>query len=190
MISTDTQHTLLEQLSADRADYIRYLSRRVSSTEDREDIVQHAYGKAVAHIGQLRDADRLRGWFQGILRRSVADFYASRSRDTRRRQVLEDEPVITQSFASVPVSMAPAGICHCGEAILEDLPDKTVELLWRVDVGDECPSEVAPDLGLTANSARVRLHRAHAKLRAELKDHCAVDGNSYRDFLDCECTNC
>lgn len=188
MLSVKTQHELLEQLSADRADYIRYLSRRVSSPADCEDIVQQAYGKAVAHIGQLRDATRMRGWFQGILRRAVADFYASRSRERRRQEAFELEPVAAQHLTVVPHPAS--GMCHCGEALLEELPEKTVELLWRVDIGDECPSEVAPDLGLTANSARVRLHRAHAKLRAELKDHCSVDGTSYRDFLDCECTGC
>ncbi len=190
MHSPNPRQHLIEQLSRERARHLTYLARRVSSQADREDIVQQAYGKALTHIEQLRDEDKLDAWFRGILRRSIADFYASRANELRRREELEQDPVVFGQSPSTTVEQGAFGMCHCGEAFMEGLSQKTAELVRRVDIEQESPSEVAPDLGLTANTARVRLHRAHARLREELRNHCGGGGDSYRDYLDCECTGC
>ena len=181
----------LDALAAARGEYLNFLARRVGREEDREDILQQAYARASERVETLKDTSLARAWFYTILKRAMADFYARRSRDEVRRGELELAAVTDPAESA---SEAPAGLCHCGERIVRDrLPEQTAELVIRVAVGEEKPGEVAADLGLSANHARVKLHRAFATLRQELHDHCghqAVAAQGYRGFLDCECTGC
>lgn len=62
----------------------RYAVRLSGSTTDAEDLTQETFGKALARLPQLRDADRAKPWLFRILRNE----YLHRKRDERRARVL------------------------------------------------------------------------------------------------------
>lgn len=210
MLDKQIQQDILQKIAASREQHLRVLSGKVGAQADREDILQQAYNRAIRYIHTLRDEERWQGWFGLILRRSVADFYASSQRERQGREGLSNEPVMATTLLSTApssllhaVSAAPlfevtdesyrhTSLCHCGEKMIEELPADTIELVRRVDLDDESPSEAAKALGISANLARVRLHRAHARIREKLQDHCVTtgDGTRYEDYLDCRCVEC
>ena len=71
------------------------------------------------------------------------------------------------------------------EALLPALRPEYADVLRRVDLAGERPAEVARALGLTANNAMVRLHRARKALRADLQRSCRTCAD--HGCLDCSC---
>src|SRR5687767_3949441 len=62
----------------------RYAYRLTGSAADAEDLTQETFGKALARIDQLREADRAKAWLFRILRNA----YLHRARDRRRQKLV------------------------------------------------------------------------------------------------------
>lgn len=62
----------------------RYAYRLGGSAADAEDLTQETFGKALAHLPQLREPDRAKAWLFRILR----NLYLHRVRDQKRHRVV------------------------------------------------------------------------------------------------------
>lgn len=188
-MNLETQQSALEHIAQARAFYLQYVSRRVSQRADAEDIVQQAFNKAVRYIHTLRDAHAWRAWFQRIVRQCVADHYAQQQKHSTIELGLEDALLAQHDVASATPSL---NLCACSHKFVHELPKDTAELVRRVSIEDETPSQAARAMGMSPNAARVRLHRAHAKIKASLNTHCTTqgDGTHYKDYLECTCVEC
>jgi RNA polymerase sigma-70 factor (ECF subfamily) len=170
----------LEQLATRRALVVRRVRAQVGAEADAEDIVQRALVRAVERLHTLDDPAKLNAWFDAIVRRLVLDHHSARARASRREHITDTPPEPARG------TLAPAdSICACSLALLDTLPESHAELLRRVDIEDHPVREVAASLGITANNASVRLHRARAALRDRLAETCGV--HTMRACLDCDC---
>lgn len=163
------------------AEFLRFVERRTGDRDLACEILHTAYVSALEHMAELKDERKAVPWFYRILRNRVAFHY--------RRQALERRvqerwgPVL----AEVRCHQEPSHerICRCAIGLIEGLKPEYAFLLRQVDLGDRDPSEVAGELGITPNNARVRLHRARRALRRELLGHCHAC--SPRDLWYCAC---
>jgi RNA polymerase sigma-70 factor (ECF subfamily) len=161
----------------DQAMYRAFVRARVPSEADAEDILQQALVKATEHAADLQDLERVRAWFFRIVRRSIADHHAQRAiREAKLALLAADVEEAT------PEDVAQCG-CSLGE--LERLRPEYADILRRVDVEDEPLAAVAEAMGITANNATVRLHRARKALRERLLELCGTA--SSRSCSDCDC---
>jgi len=62
----------------------RYAYRLSGTAADAEDLTQEAFGKALAHLQQLRDSERAKAWLFRILR----NLYLHKVRDDKRHRVV------------------------------------------------------------------------------------------------------
>src|SRR3954471_11591969 len=62
----------------------RYAYRLSGSSADAEDLTQEAFGKALAHLPQLREPERAKAWLFRILR----NLYLHKVRDQKRHRVV------------------------------------------------------------------------------------------------------
>jgi DNA-directed RNA polymerase specialized sigma24 family protein len=117
--------------------------------------------RAVEHIEQLRDRERVTAWFYAILRRAVADAHAAKveTSDVEVERLGAPEPVLQ---------------CNCSLRELDALAPQYADILRRMDVQGQSPARVAGQLGLSGNNVTVRLHRARQALRARLKERCGT----------------
>lgn len=69
--------------------------------------------------------------------------------------------------------------------LIPTLKDEYREILARVEMAGRSVGEVAAELGLTANNATVRLHRARRALRQRLEAVCGTC--TEHACLDCTC---
>jgi len=76
-------------------------------------------------------------------------------------------------------------LCACLERLLPTLNPDYAELLRRVELQGELVSQVGRALGLTANNATVRLHRARVQLKERLEQTCRLCAK--HGCLDCTC---
>jgi RNA polymerase sigma-70 factor (ECF subfamily) len=122
---------------------------------ESEDLVQEVFFVAWARLGELRDPPAFGGWLAQIARRRAIDGH-------RRRRVsepLEHEPGATSSDPTD--ALAILGV------VRSIAPAFRETLVLRFVQGMTGP-EIALELGMTAGSVRVNLHRGMAMLRKKL----------------------
>jgi RNA polymerase sigma factor (sigma-70 family) len=167
----------LQELVAHQAQFRAFLRRRLRNAADVEDLLQQALLRAAERLETLQQDERLEAWFYRILRNMLADHQIQEAtRSVRLEQLPKDV---------VEASPEQAVGCACALRFLDQLRPEQGELLRRIALNDEPLAPTARDLGITANNAKVRLHRARKALRERLWACCGA--GSFRACLDCSC---
>jgi RNA polymerase sigma factor (sigma-70 family) len=140
---------------------------------EAEDVLHGAIQRALEHAGQLRDPARAEAWLGRIVRNTLLD-------ELRRP---ENAALVDEQALPPPQDEAPQ--CGCVLHQVEQMRPAQAEILRRVVVEGVPVTRVAAELGITANSAMVRLHRARAALAERLRLHCGT--TNVRACNDCGC---
>ncbi|REJ77132.1 MAG: RNA polymerase subunit sigma-70 [Acidobacteria bacterium] len=162
--------------------FLAFVERRVGSRADAEEIVQTAFVRGLERQDQLEDPERSVAWFYRVLRNAIVDHWRSRGLHARVEEALAGE----WADAVAPPPQLGDELCRCYEPLLSTLKADYAEMLRRVDLAEERPVDVAEDLGITANNAMVRLHRARVALREALRRSCRTCAE--HGCLDCSCS--
>jgi RNA polymerase sigma-70 factor (ECF subfamily) len=147
---------------------LAYLSRRVPPA-DAADLVAEAYLVVWRRRADLPPADECRPWLFGVARRLLAEHHRLRP------------AVVPLADAGDPVADVGEGADAArGAAVRTALTALTPvdrELVTLTVWDGLTPTEAAAVVGLTPGTARVRLHRARARLarHPELRDLLAED---------------
>ena len=160
-----------------RDEFLRFVTRRVPANVQPEDLVQQASVRALERAASLRDPDKARAWIYTMLRRLVLD-----ARSNREVPVADVPEPAGHDGVDAPGDDAS---CACATTLLSRLKPEYREALERVEVGGEPIGSMAADLGISANNATVRVHRARTALREKVEKHCGV--TSLAACLDCTC---
>jgi RNA polymerase sigma factor (sigma-70 family) len=148
--------------AANHAPILGYALRRTVSPDDAADILAETFLTAWRRLDELPGDDGARLWLYGVARRVLANYY----RGERRRSALADRLRAELSAAYLPpeITRESAYIATALRALPE--PDRELLTLaaWEgLDYG-----QIAVVLGCSRNAVRIRLHRARARLAAEL----------------------
>ena len=164
----------LQAAISERAQYLEMVRRRAGSRVDAEDIVQAAMQRAIERSAQLRDASRAQAW--------VGQIVLNVLRDELRKPGPAPAGVDNVDVAAT----ADDGLdCRCALVQAQRLKPAYATILRRVVVDGASVTSAAAELGLTPNNAMVRLHRARAALREQLKAHCGM--TTAQSCSDCGC---
>jgi len=145
-----------------------YALRRCDSREDALDVVAETFAIAWRRRTDLPpDPGEVRPWLFGIARNCLANSLRSTGRAGRlgERLAASFAPGAVPDPAVLHEQSADAGRVR---AALLELSDEDRELLTLIAWEGLTPAQAAAALGLTAGTARVRLHRARGRLRAAL----------------------
>ncbi|MGY2074844.1 RNA polymerase sigma factor [Blastococcus sp. SYSU DS0828] len=154
---------------------LRYALRRSDSRDDALDVVAETFAVAWRRRDDLPgEADEVGPWLFGIARLCLANT----ARSTLRAGRLGQRLAASLSDAAVP---DPA-TAHEGRAdrqlvrrALEQLSLEDRELVTLIAWEGLTPAQAATALGLSAGTARVRLHRARTRLRKVLHSSASVE---------------
>jgi RNA polymerase sigma-70 factor, ECF subfamily len=141
-----------------------YALRRTANPEDAADILAETFLIAWRRLDEVPAGGNARLWLYGVARRVLANYY----RGERRRSALADR--LRGEFAASYQPPEYDGERAVIASALARLPENQRELLtlnaWEgLDYG-----QLAVVLGCSRNAVRIRLHRARARLAAELAD--------------------
>ena len=175
--AASTERALLDGRGA----FLGFLTKRLGSRADAEDVLQEFSIRVLARKGQLREAGRMDAWLYAILRSTLNDHYRRSARRGRLTDAVAREP--KEWTGEAPDQLA--RLCTCPGGLISDLRPADAELIRRIDFGEDDREAVAADLGLSRNALGVRLHRARAALRNALVGHCGTCCETARD--DCYC---
>ncbi|MGH2599768.1 MAG: RNA polymerase sigma factor [Dehalococcoidia bacterium] len=171
----------IETLVRHRRRFLRFVERYVANRDDAEDILQAALATSLEKGGGLRRGESVLAWFYRLLRNAITDHHRRRSARQRAHACLPRNPVSEPGFDR----RLERNVCTCVLAELEDLKPAYAEMLRRVEIEEQALAAVARELKITANAARVRLHRARRALRERLELTCRACAD--HGCLDCTC---
>ena len=145
-----------------------------------EDIFQEAALRALERLPQLEDPRRLRAWFFRLLSNGAISFLRT------RRSTWESLPATP--FPGEPSALPPHLLpttCSCALDILPRMKASQRQVLQDAVIDEQPLAVHARNEDLSANNARVRLHRARRALHRRLLSRC---GTCARERgLDCDC---
>lgn len=132
-------------------------------------MLQQFYLRVISRGSELRQAESVVAWLYTVLRTTLVDHY--RSEAARRRR--EADYALMQTLAEGRRDVEPEDwICACLHKVLPTLKPEYSDALRRIDLRGAPPRKAAGDLGIAANTMRVRLHRARRALRRALFHSC------------------
>ncbi len=172
--------------AAYRPRIVRYLARRVGEHE-AEDLAQEVFVRVARGLPAFRGDARLSTWIYRIARNVAVDRLRSRT----PAPVALPGPADAEAAdcgARIPAGPAdPVGegsirgeMNACIRGLVDALPEKDRAVLLLGEMGELSDREVACALGVTVGTAKIRLHRARARLRAMMERRCEL----YRDPND------
>lgn len=159
---------------------------RLLGRDEADDVAQEVFVKVRRSLSTLEDASKLASWIYAITLNTV--------RDAARRRV--PAPVRRDSDASdatpdVPdaVSRTPeenairSEMVSCYLDYVNQLPDNYRDVYVLSEFEHLSNEEIARRSGLTLGTAKIRLHRARARIQQELRRNCRCYYNERGELM-------
>lgn len=164
-----------------RGALVRYLGRLVGDA-DAEDVAQVALTKAASAMDGFRGEASPKNWLFRIATNAALDWLRSRGQHSVVAMPSSDDEDAPDDLAPTEDASQERRVLRqemssCVRGVLQRLPEGHQTILALSDCDELSDRDVAAVLGLTVGAAKVRLHRARARLKAELERECTF----YRD---------
>jgi RNA polymerase sigma-70 factor (ECF subfamily) len=162
MASDDPRERLRRLYGDHGAAILAYALRRTTTPEDAADVVSEVFLVAWRRIDAVPSGEDARLWLYGVARRTLSNQRRGELRRSRLGAALREHAA---TAAPEPRDVDPAL-----RTALEALRPADRELLALVAWEGLTPAQAGSVLGLAPGTARVRLHRARARLRQTLAE--------------------
>lgn len=142
-------------------DAARRLARQLVSTGDMDDLVSDAFAKVLSVLQRGGGPDlAFRAYLLTSLRRLHVDRMRAGARLTTTDDLSAYDPGVPFEDTTV------AGFDNAAAArAFASLPERWQQVLWHTEVEGQKPAEIAPLLGISANSVSALAYRAREGLR-------------------------
>lgn len=142
--------------------------RLTGDEDDARDVVQEAYLRAYRGLKRFRGDAQFSTWMYRITANCAATFLGKRKKN--RHDELTDDLVGDEVATTVgpEASVDAAATRDRLQRALLRLPPRLRAVVLLRDVYDLPHESIAAELGISESAAKVRLHRARRKLRADL----------------------
>jgi RNA polymerase sigma-70 factor, ECF subfamily len=141
--------------------------RLTGDEDDARDVVQESYLRAYRGLKRFRGDAQFTTWLYRITANCAANQLRRRSRH-RHEELDEDTGPIMDADHDPAVLADAADLRARVEGALALLPPRLRAVVVLRDVYDLPHEAIAAELGISESAAKVRLHRARRKLRAEV----------------------
>ncbi len=179
------------RLVAFRPQVQRHILAMVRDRAQAEELTQDTYARALERIGQLRDPQAALAWLYRIATTVSLD----RLRQRRPSTVALDEATLSGEAATAAAdrerqpslldALEQSEMSECVQGYLAELPDDYRIAILLHDVHGLGNPEIAELLGCSLATAKIRVHRARARLREALDAACSFEIDE-RGVLVCD----
>jgi RNA polymerase sigma-70 factor (ECF subfamily) len=175
-----------------RPKILRYLTRLVNK-HDAEDLTQEVFVKVSQGLKEFRGESKLSSWIYRIATNTALDKLRSRSFQQNQEMLSIDSDGGEEnkyirfrgSMPSIDQQLIRKEMNECIRNVIKKLPEdyRTVVVLGEME--ELKNHEIAEILQVSVDTVKIRLHRARAKLRKELENHCSFYRDE-RNVLSCD----
>ena len=147
------------------------LGRQLLPGAESEDLVSEAFTKVLVQLQEGRGPDLA---FRAYLLTSIRRLHVDRIRSVARVRTTDDEAELDRHVEFFDVAAANFERGTAADAFTS-LPERWQLVLWHLDVEGQKPADVAPLLGMSANSVSALAYRAREGLRQAYLQHHLAD---------------
>jgi RNA polymerase sigma-70 factor (ECF subfamily) len=161
---------------------VRYLTRLIGESE-AEDAAQETFVKIDRSLDSFRGESSLSTWIYRIATNTALDHLRRPSskrsvQSTEEKDAMGDEdPGPIDKTPLLDTLLIRKDMNDCIRGVVDSLPGDYSTVLVLSEFEGLTNSEIAEVIGISLDTAKIRLHRARAKLRKALEAKC----NFYRD---------
>ena len=157
----------------------RYLARMVGEA-DAEDLTQDVFVKVGLALEEFRGDSKLSTWIYRIATNTAID--RLRHASTRQDKTIQSEfPAEEEGLEVIPGEMIGGEqkvireeMNDCIRSIVDTLPEGYRSVIILSELEGVQDQEIAEILGISLEAAKIRLHRARAKLRQKMEKACVL----------------
>ena len=150
--------------------------RMVKSREDAEEVAQDIFVKAYRALADFRGDSKFSTWLYTIVNTTCITFLRKKKLEVHS---LDNENVFAAADsqdsgfrANLVEQKSKVNMVNQAIALLSPDDAQVITLFYKAEQSLE---EIAQVLGLEANTAKVRLHRARTRLKEKMEKHFAVE---------------
>jgi RNA polymerase sigma-70 factor (ECF subfamily) len=157
----------------------RYLERMVGNRATADDLLQETLVRVARGLPEFEGRSSVKTWAFSIATRVATDYF--RRPQTRARIVEVDQAEdLSASDVDIDGRMVIDEMNTCVRDVIDSLPEDYRAALVLHDLEGMTAAATAEACDCSLATAKIRIHRARARLRKALKDEC----NFYRDDED------
>ena len=157
--------------------YVFTLSLRFTKNrEDAEEVSQDIFVKAYRSLADFRGASKFSTWLYTIVNTTCITFLRKKRMEVHsldNEKIFEVADSVDSGMRANQVEQK-SRVAMVNNAIDMLSPDDA-EVLTLFYKGEQSLEEIAMILGIEANTAKVRLHRARARLKEKIEKHFAEE---------------
>ncbi len=164
-----------------RARIYRYLLSMARDPEVAEDLTQETFLRALRRLGTLRDRAALVSWLDRVATNVFLDWVRAEGRrrlaytGDRAKEGASLIAEIADPTARVDRRAEQAQMSECVRGFVDELPDDYRAVILLHDAHGLSSHEIAEILGVSVATAKIRIHRGRARLRAALQEACEFE---------------
>lgn len=172
-----TRHPSFEQIAAELSPLLsRYLGRYVGDSTTADDLLQETLIRMARGLPEFAGRASMKTWAFAIATRVAADHFR---RPDRRYQIVEmseaAEAADTDRIADDRIVVDEMNACI--RQVIDSLPEDYRAALVLHDLEALTAQHIAEISGCSVATAKIRIHRARARLKGALRQQC----DFYRD---------
>ena len=144
--------------------------RFAKNREDAEEIAQDCFVKAYKALGTFKQTSKFSTWLYTITYTTAMSFLRKKRIDTQSIHGNENELELEGHKSDLSDNLAERKSTnrYLDEAI-STLPNDDIAIVTLFYKGEQSLEEIATALNMPANTVKIRLHRARAKLKERLE---------------------
>ncbi len=158
----------------------RYLLSMARGPDVAEDLTQETFLRALRGLGALRDRAALVSWLDRVATNVFLDWVRAEGR--RRLACTGGQEGDVGLMADIPDPglrvdrrVEQAQMSQCVRGFVDELPDDYRAVILLHDAHGLSSREIAEILGVSVATAKIRIHRGRARLRAALQEACEFE---------------
>ncbi|MHC4295327.1 MAG: RNA polymerase sigma factor SigZ [Planctomycetota bacterium] len=155
-----------------------YITNRVATPHDAEDILQDVFIRIHANLPQLKDTESITAWVYQIARNAITDYHRKRATVARALTKLAEDADETREAASDEpdiVREAREEFTGCLEPLLNELPEHYRQAITLTELNGVTQKDAAAQLGLSVSGVKARVRRGRGKFKDVILDCCNVE---------------
>lgn len=176
-----------------RPKILAYLTRLIGKHE-AEDLTQEVFIKVSQGLNDFRGTSKLSTWIYRIATNAALDRLRSPTFQKMTQQTFSIELEAGEegkfirmraSVSSIDQQLIQKEMNRCIRDVIKKLPEDYRTVIVLSELEELKNHEIATILQVSLDTVKIRLHRARAKLKKELENHCSFYRDE-RNVLSCD----
>jgi RNA polymerase sigma-70 factor (ECF subfamily) len=160
-----------------------FVSRRVRSSVDVDDVVQDVFLRMQRGLAGLRDDERFGPWVYQVARSAIIDHRRAATRSSFVEAELSDGEAPAHELEDDAVVRA---LAACVRPFVALLPPPYREAMTLTELEGRTQKEAAALLGISLSGMKSRVQRGRAQLRERFEECCEIALDARGRVIACE----